>query len=246
MKQRSLYILVFALCCCGAAYAQEGDFYKANEFYQNGEYDKAIAEYEKIYDKGYQSGNLYYNLGNAYFKTGKMGKAILSYERARRLIPRDADLESNYKHARSLIEGSALAPSKPWIARFIHNIFGQFAVNEIAILLSILYMLVLALLATAMFIHSKRQVAIAIGVVIVIFTLGASSLSQKAGLTGSEAIVMEKSGEAKFEPFERATTHFTIYEGMKVRAVHKNSGWHKIERLDGKIGWVRSSGIEII
>ncbi len=234
-----------ALYGCDAL-AQEGAFYKGNEFYKEGEYDKAIGEYKSVIKSGYNSGNLYYNLGNAYFKKGELGRAILNYERAARLIPRDADLEANYRHARTLMESSALSPPRPWPARFLHNISSRFTVNEITLVLSAAYAAITILLMISVFAREKRRLFVAAACLAVVVGLGGFSLRERARLMGREAVIIEESGEAKFEPFERGTTHFTVYEGMKAEVLQKNDGWRKIRRPDGKIGWVKSSALDII
>ena len=76
-------------------------FYQANAAYKESKYDRAIENYEKLIKSGLESPNLYYNLGNSYFKKGEAGKAIVNYERAKRFIPNDSDLKSNYDYAHS-------------------------------------------------------------------------------------------------------------------------------------------------
>jgi tetratricopeptide (TPR) repeat protein len=84
-------------------------FFHANALYKDGQYDAAVQEYEQLLQSGRTSGNLYFNLGNAYFKAGKKGKAIVNYERARRLIPGDPDLRANLEYAQSLTGAEACA-----------------------------------------------------------------------------------------------------------------------------------------
>src|SRR3989344_6976224 len=74
-------------------------FTVANELYKKGSYAGAAKVYEAVRAGGYHSGALNFNLGNTYFKLGQLGKAILNYERARRILPRDADVLSNYRYA---------------------------------------------------------------------------------------------------------------------------------------------------
>ena len=71
----------------------------ANKFYQDGNYQLAVESYQKILGQGFESGALYYNLGNAYFKTGKLGYAIFSYEKGLKIDPNDEDLSYNLKIA---------------------------------------------------------------------------------------------------------------------------------------------------
>ena len=109
-----VFIKCSALCCFVLAFIifsqvhaqneRESDtgyiFYKANALYEEGKYDEAIEVYTGLIDQGLESGNLYYNIGNCYFKKGELGKAIVNYERANKLIPDDSDLKSNHDFAR--------------------------------------------------------------------------------------------------------------------------------------------------
>lgn len=113
MKKLILIAIVF-FSLAGIAIAEDEKpadpnklFYSANSSYEKREYSKAIEEYNKILDLGIDSGPLYYNMGNSYFKSGKLGMAILYYAKARRLMPYDSDLKANLNYARSLVETSA-------------------------------------------------------------------------------------------------------------------------------------------
>jgi tetratricopeptide (TPR) repeat protein len=240
--------LLTLLALSAPAYSEspEGLFYKGNELYSQGEYDKAVAAYTEIIEQGYENGNLYYNLGNSYFKMGEIGKALLNYERARRLIPRDSDLESNYRHARSLIKGSVPQAKRFWIIRFIYNTFGQFTINEITILMSIIYAFIIIALLLSIFLRIKRQVIIAALILAMLFVSASLTLAKKIDLSDKEGVIVKGSAEARFEPFMRATTHFTLYEGMKAQTISQREGWYKIKRRDGKIGWIEADTLEII
>ncbi len=222
-------------------------FSGANALYEKGEYDKAIAEYEKIVEMGFESGNLYYNIGNCYFKNGRLGKAILNYEKAERLIPRDKDLESNYKYANSMVKYNMPEAGKICIVRFADKFSGEFTINELTILMSIIYVLiVLVVIAYVIFKTHKRNFNAAVSILILIFALCCFSFHAKLFRLNREAVIIKENASAKFEPFDRATTHFKIYEGMKVYVLSSKSSWYKIRRPDGKTGWVKKESIELI
>ena len=85
-------------------------FFRANTLYTQGQYAEAVEAYEAVLQSGLASGNVYFNLGNAYFKAGQVGRAILSYERARRFLPSDPDLAANLGFARSLTGAEVCRP----------------------------------------------------------------------------------------------------------------------------------------
>jgi tetratricopeptide (TPR) repeat protein len=223
----------------------EARFYKAAGYYEAGKYDQAIAEYTFLLNQGLESGPLYYNLGNCFFKKGELGRALLFYERARRLIPRDGDLESNYQYARSLVRRDTAAEAESWYVRIAGEIGGQFTVNEIVWFLSILYWVLVSGLILIGFIRSsKRYVLPVLIIVVVLAILGGTALYAKLAEIERTAMVIREDTEAKFEPFDRATTHFALHEGMKVQVLDRKDGWVKIARSDKKMGWVKDLNIE--
>jgi tetratricopeptide (TPR) repeat protein len=213
-------------------------FFKGNTYYEEGRYDKAIEVYSQLLDEGYESGNLYFNLGNSYFKKGELGRAILYYEKAGRLIPRDGDLKANYQFAQSNIKYNVFEQSS-WLKR-ASDTFNMFTINEIAIILSILTGSFFLFLTVSIFIDKvKRYSYIAIVVLIIFVIPFALSLYSKIAALDGEVIIVAESVQAKFEPLDNATTHFTLYEGMKLYILELKKDWIKIKRHDGKTGWVK-------
>ena len=217
-------------------------FYKANAMYEYAEYNKAVSQYKKIIDKGWVSGPLFYNLGNCYFKEGKLGEAILNYERAKRFIPRDSDLESNYKYVKSLVKGNPGEEKEG----FINRLFVSFTIDETAILLSVLYLMVLIIMIASLYIGLiRRYRLLLISIILFVFAAASIAMHNKVLKIKHEAIVVKENTDARFEPFERATAHFTLYEGTKVKVLSSEDNWCKIKRWDGKTGWVKKKDIEI-
>jgi tetratricopeptide (TPR) repeat protein len=246
----SLFTLFLSSVTGYAQVEKNGDpdyiFYKGNTLYEEGNYDEAIREYLKLHDQGFESGNLYYNIGNCYFKKGDIGRAILNYERARKLIPGDSDLASNYSYARSLIKGDTSKASTPWFKRLFIK-FEFLTINGLTIFLSALFALTLLFLLSGLFILPlKRYYRFVLPLLLIVFTLGAFSLYGRVSLLSKEAVIISVSSDAKFEPIDSATTHFTVYEGMKVYITESKKDWNKVERFDGKAGWIMSGSMERI
>ena len=221
-------------------------FYEANSYYSEGKYDKAIDGYEWILAQGVESGNIYYNLGNSYFKKGELGRAVLNYEKAKRFIPRDSDLKSNYEYAQSLVKTTVPVEKKVWLVRLIDRIFGLFTVDGLTVLLSIIYILFLTVIVAGACIRRVRRYRIVLtAVLLLIFVPAFLTLKKKVSVVGREAVVTVERTDAKFEPFDKATAHFTLYEGMKVNVLSESGLWEKIKRPDGKIGWVKKDKIVV-
>jgi len=229
----------------GAFAEQEKSFYRGNTLYEEGQYERAIQEYSHLLEQGLESGNLYFNLGNSYFKKGELGKAILNYERARRLIPRDSDLITNYQFAASKIAYNTSEGSS-WLQRSFDR-FNMFTLNEVTIILSCIFISILLFLTGSIFIIKiRRYSALVLGLTFVVFMTFAFSLYGKVSVLDSEAVIISENAETKYEPLDNATTHFTLYEGMKVFILELKTEWVKIRRPDGKIGWIRTAEMEKI
>ena len=181
VHRRLLNIFLFTVLIFGMAVlcrAQEETanlkrlFYRGNDFYEKGEYAEAAAEYGNILKAGYQSGPLYYNLGNAYFKMGDLGEAVLNYERAKRLIPRDADLNANYRFARAKIMGKILEKKGIWNWTPLKFYAGNFTIDEFLWMTSALYIIIMILLMVAVrFPAFKSRIVV---IVLCLFLLGAA------------------------------------------------------------------------
>jgi tetratricopeptide (TPR) repeat protein len=221
-------------------------FYKGNTLYENGSYSEAISEYSKLLEQAVESGNLYYNLGNCYIKTGDPGKAILNYERARRLAPRDSDLKSNYRFAQSLLKLNLSEISAPWYKK-ASDILVFLTVNELTVFVSVIYTCIIFLMIIKLFAPVGRKTyAVLFSFLIIIFAFTVFSLFSRVSVIEREAIVISDRPEVKFEPFESATTHFILQEGRKIYLIQTKKDWVKIKRPDGKTGWIRSMDIEKI
>ncbi len=221
-------------------------FYKGNTLYEEGKYDEAIREYSRLYEQGFESGSLYYNIGNCYFKKGDIGRAILNYERAKKLIPGDSDLVSNYTYARSLIKGDISKISTPWFKR-ISNKFNFLTINGLTVFLSAMFVFTFFFLLSGLFfLPLKRYYRYVLPVLLIISMAGALSLYSRVLMLGKEAIIISENADAKFEPLDNATMYFTLYEGMKISILETNKEWCKIKRADGKTGWIRAQEIEKI
>ena len=248
MRRYAFFLAIFAFALfCSAGFAEEQNpgaiFKSAASFYEKGEYDKAIKEYGKLAERGLESGNLYYNIGNCYFKKGKLGMAILNYERAKRLMPRDSDLASNYEYARSLVKGQS-GIRAPFYKRMMNRFAGQFTLNGLTVFLSGVYILIVsALIASIFFASLRRYLVVLILPLLIIAVASAVCLTDKIRFLDKSAVVISDKTDARFAPFRSATTYFTLYEGMEAEVIAGKEEWRKIRRADGKTGWVKSEDL---
>lgn len=238
-------MLLVALLCSTIARAAEPaspqtTFFHANALYKDGRYAAAAQEYEQLLHSGLESGNLYFNLGNAYFKASEKGKAILNYERARRLMPRDPDVQANLAYAQGLTGVDACVASV-W-QRLAFPLARRVATSRLVWGTSVLYTLLLvALAAYRLWLQRPRwllYVSTSLAVVLVVAT---TSLAQQVLVDDwqQQAVIVE-SGEtpARFEPADSGTVHFVLKEGALVRVLDRRPGWLQIARCDGRRGWI--------
>jgi len=225
-------------------------FYKANAYYENRDYTKALECYTDILDTGIESGNLYYNIGNGFIKMGKIGYAILSYEKAKRLKPGDSDLKSNLDYARSLVESASYqVPSKRLITRIIERPFRDISIKTTALVVSAFYIIAVLLLIISLinkvFASRTRYITIVL-LVTFLYGLAAFSMRYYNEEILKHGIVVQKEAECKYEPIDKSTTYYTLNEGSEVLILKTKGDWRQIKRLDGKIAWVKKEAIEQI
>ncbi len=222
-------------------------FYQGNMAYEKAKYSEAIAEYQDILAAGYESGNLYYNLANAYFKAGRLPEAVLNYKRAMRFIPHDADLKANLEYASSLVE-QAVLQKQPFFVRFFTNIFKDFSPDSLTIIFTALY-LAIFLLAAAVLLAENMRKALKLPLVIsaaALVIIAAGLFIKINRINQPWAVVLDKEIEARYEPFDSATAYFKLYAGQDVILVKTKGEWAFIKRPDMKAGWIKAGSIEKI
>jgi tetratricopeptide (TPR) repeat protein len=245
---RNLLIVIFLCAGCAvppAACAQS--FKEANRFYKDNKYDQAIEAYEKIIRTGFESGELYYNLGNSYFKKGELGRALLNYERSRLFMPADSDLRSNYHFVRSVLNVPAGPQGSSRFLNWADLLFDGIGMNGLTALLSVLWISILALLAARLWLPALKPYAVPLAALCAAALIASSvALARKISYYEHGAVVIGSDLEAKFEPGSGATTYFKLTEGSPVFILERASGWIKIRRPDAKIGWVPAESIAAI
>jgi len=252
----AIIFLVLAVCIASAP-AQETIgtqeyntvFFRANDLYREEKYDAAIQDYERLINAGLRSANIFYNLGNAYLRMDDKGKAILYYERALRLRPRDADIRSNLDFARTLVEGSAGQNSERWYKWVLLFLRSFLSTNEMTFLTSILYFAIVIFLTLSVTFKAQRKLFYYSAIVFcALFAVVLPSFI--SGIYQSEfqkkAVIIVKETDVRFEPNDDATVHFKLREGSVIQITRSQGDWHQVRRYDGKMGWLRGDAFVII
>lgn len=224
-------------------------FNEGNSYYSEAKFNEAVKAYEEIISRGYESGPLYYNLGNAYFKSGALGKAVISYRRAERLESLDADLKSNLEYVLSLVKQRNEGAESNVLARLFLSLSSSFSLYSISIVYLILFILLFLWAVVFILIKPIRRGLGYIGIpIIVFFIITVAILGSKYydTVAHKEAVVIAQNTNCKFEPFEDATTYFTLYEGEDVIVTSERGAWAKIKRSDNKQGWIKKETMELL
>jgi tetratricopeptide (TPR) repeat protein len=220
-----------------------GDFKAANQLYDAGKFADAAAAYEKVEP---QTANVYFNLGNALFRQEKYGLALLNYERARRLAPRDPDVLANLKFAEQRLAVNELNTPSSAYRRLARAVIGSRTTSEWSRYeVAALWLTILAV-AGAVWLPRARTGMILIAIIAGLATAATASILVVEARTAPMAIVVAGKADARFAPTADATVHFVLPEGAKVSVREDRGAWLLVERADSQQGWAPSDALESI
>ncbi len=246
-------LLLFALCpfLNSAAAPPSELFTQANQFYKDKNYEGAIALYDSIAKSGYVSAGLFFNLGNAHFKLGHLAPAILNYERAKKLNPSDGDIDFNLKLANLRVVDRVEPVPELFFVKWIKNFVIGHSSDGWAKLAVILVWATFVLGALFLFINNGivRRVAFFAALLSLLLSVAAAVLSYsqyKYQRTSRAAILFSKNAYVKSAPDAQSTDLFILREGIKVTLLESEGDWQKIQLADGKVGWMKKEGMEMI
>ena len=246
-------LLIPAISLSWSARSQDLDslLEKGNQQYINEQFELAIKTYESVLDSGYEAGELYFNLGNAYFKSHKLTPAILNYERAALLLPNDEDIAYNLELARTyVIDKIDVLPRfflREWYIRLVRIIHS----DNWAYLSIFTFALSLSIFSVYLFIRRYRIKRIAFWfslliLFISILTFVFSYQNNRITTSHDKAIVFSPSVTVKSAPDDSGTDLFLIHEGTRVTIEDTLGIWTEIKLEDGNKGWLQSSEIRKI
>lgn len=246
-------IVIYLLCVVAgwtAAYGQES-LTKANEAYAQEDYIKAIELYEQTAREHGVSSDLYYNLGNAYYKHNEFAKAILNYERALLLNPGNEDARFNLDMANTHIVDKIDPVGRFFLSVWIDSMRSYLSSNTWAVIGIIAFFLFIGGCYLYLFTRSVplKKIGFFGGIVVLLIAIMANcfawGLNEKKEIR-NEAIVFDATVSVKSSPAESGTDLFVLHEGTKVVVLSKVGEWSEVKISDGNRGWLPSAAIEII
>ena len=223
----------------------------ADDEYAKGNYQQAIKDYQEILKAGVSS-EIYYNLGNAYYRTDNITQALLAYERALQLSPGDNDIRFNLQYARSKTIDKITPETEMFFVTWYHSLVNFTSVDRWAN--TAIVSIVMALLLILVFLFAPQMWARKSGfygsaVFLLLFAFAnLFAFQQKHELeTKQGAIVIAPTVNVKKTPAASGTDVFVIHEGTRVDITDRGmKQWRGVKLADGREGWLKTSQIEEI
>ncbi len=223
-----------------------------NRSYEAGQFPEAVAIYQSIITAGIQDSALYFNLGNAYFKEGDVGRAILNYRRAQRLDPRDAETRANLAIARLQTLDRLDKADDNAFANLVELAEEWLTLREAAILALLLWLLVSACLIVAILVEPLRRYSLWTAGVIGLFLIaGLVSMASRTyrESTAPEAVVVADEIDVTSGPgsAEQYVVEFNLHSGAEVRITESRPDWRRVALPGNDFqGWVPANAVELV
>lgn len=247
--KKILFIIMIQVLSFSAFAENEIDL--ANDAYSKGNYNEAIELYNKVLEKNGESAEIYYNLGNAYYKENKTASAIFYYERALLLDPSDADIRFNLELAKQKSVDKIVPVGEFFISAWFRALKQSANAESWSLIGVACY--ILLLICAAVFLFNNKIVlrkisfysAIMFIVIVIVANLFAADQTDQLQ-NRSAAIVFAPTVTVKSSPDNSGNDLFLLHEGTKVIVKSKLGSWYEIQLEDGNIGWIPKDKIEII
>ena len=238
-------LLIFQVSLAQTAFDQ------GNKFYGKENYEAAITSYQSVINTGKQSAELYFNLGNCYYKIQKVAPAIYNYEKALLLSPNDTEIKTNLEFARKMSIDDIKVIPKVGFSKLIQDFTAKYYYDTWAWIAVAFAFLFLLFFVGYYFSHStvlKR--VFFFGMFFWLLGIGlttASGFYEKGRMDNERpAIVFAETASVKSEPKITATDAFVLHEGTKVYILESIANWKKVELTDETTGWIEESAIKEI
>lgn len=246
-------IIIFILLTAGFAFADDNQILieEANKNYSEDNFEQAIEMYQKVIDNGVESPEIYYNMGNAYFKINDLPSAILYYEKAKKLNPSDADVLYNLQIANSRIVDKIENVPDIFFKQWWNDLIYSYSVDQwgwiSVISFSLLFVMLLFFLLSNIFWLKKASFWLGLFFILI---SGTSYLlaNQKYNSfkKDHQAIVFTPTITVKSSPTETGIDLFVIHEGTKVQITDHIGEWYEVEIANGSVGWIKEDDVRKI
>ncbi len=234
------------------SYSQNSELFdQGNDFYNQGRYFEAIEKYNLILKNGSHSDELYYNLGNSYYKLNDIANSIFYYEKALILSPNDGKILNNLSFANNMLIDKIDSLPKNQISSFFNSLINLFNYSTWQYIY--LFFEYLAVIFLVLYFISKKPknkkryfiTALSLSLFFV-FTLIAANISENNYLNNNPAIIFDKEVDLRSEPNLRSEEISTLHEGTKLNVIESVNDWSLIELKNGNKGWLTTSSFRLV
>lgn len=249
--KKIVFILFLVLGSFALHATASSDWKEANDLYAKGNYQAAIQLYERLLVSEGESPELYYNLGNAYFKTNEVGRSILNYEKALNLYPLYEDASVNLELANLKVIDNIEDTDTFFIRKWYETLVKMLSSNQWLFLGFFSFLLTLGAVFLFFFGNSvfARKTGFYVGLVSILLSISTFifSASQKSAVENKQnAIIMSGVVTVKSSPDKSGTDLFQLHEGTKVKITGKLGEWAEVRLSNGNVGWLEIYNIEQI
>ena len=234
-----IFFLAFSLLflCAPHVRAQSpvSDFEAANKLYYEAQFTNAAAAYEKTIQSGQHTPALYFNLGNAWFKSGQVGRAIAAYRHAEQLTPRDPDVRANLQFARSQAQAPSFSPNawQRWLSKLTLNEWTLLTTGSVWLW----FLLLAALQWRPQWKNSFRSVLFALAAASLVLCGCLAAALYEDGL--QTAVVIAREAVVRHGPLDESQNSFAVHDGAELRVLDRKDDWLLVTTDPRRIGWLR-------
>jgi tetratricopeptide (TPR) repeat protein len=251
MKKNVLMVVVLFMALYSYATENQLIIAKANKAYADGLFTNAVDLYKQVLNSGNESWELYYNLGNSYYKLNDFASAILYFEKAKKLNPGNEDINFNLKVTNNKIADKIEPLPELFYKRWYRNLVELLPVDPWARITILTF--ILSLFFALFYVISQRIYIRKIGFwagilffIISLLSVHFSYQNYKTLQNNTEAIIFTPTVTIKSSPDEKSIDLFVLHEGTKVKILDNIGNWYEIRIANGSVGWLPVSSVEKI
>ncbi len=226
-------------------------FNRGTEAYNQGDYNQAIESFLEILEKGQHSAELYYNLGNSYYKLNQIAPSIYYYEKALLLKPNDLEIKNNLGYAENMTLDAIETMPETGLSKLYESVVDILSFDQwgyAAVIFMILFVLLYITFYYLQYATQKRIALISgmLSLLLAITTAILAFMSYGDFKADQPAIVFSDEVIVKSEPNERSQEVFRLHEGTKLNVLEEFNEWKKVRIVDGQVGWLTSENIKLL
>lgn len=249
-KYLAIAFLMITVLLNGAA-SRDSLYNAAGTAYSEGNFEAALAMYGQIHAQGYEAPDLYYNMGNAAFRSNKLGYAVLYYNKALKLDPAHEEAQKNLAYVSRYKEDQLEQVPELFIKTWVRSMVGLFSVQTwsyLAIILFGIFLVALLIYIFALRLSIKKAGFFTGLIVLVLFVISFfAALDRNHEIVAPDhAVVVAPSVVVKSSPSISGTDLFVLHEGTEINVTDHVGDWSEVRISDGRIGWVPADVFEII